>query len=690
MPVTSLPSHGYSAHTPPASWSVWDVASLWSAPPPPKPLLSVDQLLPPAKRWVTGEEDPAKRVRLTNGAPQRVPLALPVRLQLRFEQEGVAGGGSAASDAAARRVAPPRKLRVPPVPPPSLRQRLWRRLPTPPTAREVKGLLGVATRHAADQLCSVGRVLLEASARELVHAMSHLAPPPQLLTDQPIFMPGFPEPIRPPPRAKPAAPAPTTAPAAGPTTTLAPTAVPRPVQRTAKKKAVKPPAKVSQAAAKAQPQAAPASPLAALPTFVRLLPVVPPKALDVSVDPKTGIYCRFLAILHPPDPTKPKKTEPRTSTAKRVVLYKPDPEDKLFPTPPIIAEPAAKKKARKSPMLKWLTDSDLWKLENFFITWDCTTCHRTFLDRERLQKHKGDCSGEMMAQQSSLDCQYCQREFPSEQVLTSHKQHTHGDRKEVKQEIQVEKLRSDVEKVQKWVDECDIDCIRIESCMNTLHQLNDTLIMMMVYLASRDNATRQLAGREMMVMVDIAVKASALGCSTSAVSVADITSANPTVVAGLFHAIAHLEGYGLLPPSLRQQVDDTRRKRNIVFHTLGVVLDEEGLQKQSDLALTTLRWSQLLMDRTLNVCQSRDPSLPPKPKLEPVVIKIDPNAPRLPNGALASGPIPYVPPGVQTMGNQSGIPAWKYTAPEIPILNLANVLLGSQPTLKPVAKPGQL
>jgi len=91
-------------------------------------------------------------------------------------------------------------------------------------------------------------------------------------------MPGFPEPIRPPPRAKPAkrdpngnpvpkihgrewrggsqpshfpfvvpffflrrfvrplsaaAPAPTTAPAAGPTTTLAPTAVPRPVQRTA-------------------------------------------------------------------------------------------------------------------------------------------------------------------------------------------------------------------------------------------------------------------------------------------------------------------------------------------------------------------------------------------------------------------------------------------------------------------------
>lgn len=46
---------------------------------------------------------------------------------------------------------------------------------------------------------------------------------------------------------------------------------------------------------------------------------------------------------------------------------------------------------------------------------------------------------------------------------------------------------------------------------------------------------------------------------------------------------------------------------------------------------------------------------------------------------------PFRPPSFPALG-----PAWKYTAPEIPILNLANVLLGSQPTLKPVAKPGQL
>eukprot|EP00667_Euglena_gracilis_P003768 EG_transcript_3782 len=416
-----------------------------------------------------------------------------------------------------------------------------------------------------------------------------------------------------------------------------------------------------------------------------------------EVDPETGIRQSLLRILRAADDlpgAKKKKAPPATSKAKLAPGgHRPDPEDRLFPKPVIWAEPATKKRERRSIMLKYLTEMDNWKLDNFYLTWDCTFCLRTFPDKESLGEHKAICdkrTGNPLGARQSLTCLYCKKEFPSEQVLTSHKQHSHGHLKEVKHELQLEKLRVDVEKIQKWVDECDIDAQRVDNCTNTLHQLSDTLISMKVYFAANDNSTRQLAGREMMVMVDIAVKATALGCSTSAVSVADITSANPTVVAGLFHAIAHLEGYGLLSSSLRQDIDDTRRKRNIVFHTLGVVLDEEGLTKQLNLAVNTISWAQLLMDRTLNVVQHRDPSLPRFPKIEPVVVPIDPNVPRLPNGALASGPAPYVPPGVKQMGNQSGIPAWKYTAPAVPILNEANVLLGSKPMQTVSAKPGVL
>lgn len=31
--------------------------------------------------------------------------------------------------------------------------------------------------------------------------------------------------------------------------------------------------------------------------------------------------------------------------------------------------------------LKYLTEMDNWKLDNFYLTWDCTFCLRTFPDK---------------------------------------------------------------------------------------------------------------------------------------------------------------------------------------------------------------------------------------------------------------------------------------------------------------------
>jgi hypothetical protein len=285
-------------------------------------------------------------------------------------------------------------------------------------------------------------------------------------------------------------------------------------------------------------------------------------------------------------------------------------------------------------------------------------------------------------------------------VLLSHKQHEHGELKEVRQEVRTQELQQDVEKIQIWVDKCCINVNQVEGCLNTLHQLYEMYLTMKVYLNSNVNATRQLAGRELMVTIDIAVKASALGCSTSAVSVADMSSANPTVVAGLFHAIAHLEGFGLLPGPLRRRVDDTRRKRNIVFHTLGVVLDEVALERQCALCGDVLRWAQVLMDRTMNIVTAprswllddehlfiprRDHEMEveegPRPYSPTLAMPAQIDAPTVDDNAkLGAVPAPTLPVGVSNLGNQSGIPAWKYTAPAVPILNKASSLLGAPPT----------